>query len=179
MRPLVILLLSTCLASGAFAQAGGPGSAGAVNGLTGTNSSSNSAAANTVPAMVNGKYTVGYEGRGDYVKNDKLKRHLPATASSSSAPSTSNSASTSSKPAANSTTASTQDTKATAAANTSASPFDGMLSDSALLSDTPTPKVAVMPSTMSNTNSNTHTSSTSPTQSNPMVLVGGKLVPMH
>lgn len=167
MRISIVLLLCSCFASSAFAEAspyGDLGSSGA-----GANASVTSANGTTdAPSMVNGKYVIGYEGRGNYLKNDQLEK------GHSAAPT----------PAAN-TGVISLDSKPTANAATTAAAAPAMRSDSALHSDLPkaTPVAAPTPSataTSSSSTANTSNNSQNNSQTNtPMVLINGRLQPMH
>lgn len=85
MRALTVLLLSSCFASGAVAQ---PSAFQRAMATPDSSPAKGASAAMTMPTMIGGKFVVGYEGRGDYVKNAELAKQLsgrgkktPATAS--------------------------------------------------------------------------------------------------
>ena len=184
MRALTVLLLCTCLASSAFAQlnpfahkAHGGAKPTSFGTAAETPTPNAAAAADTATPspIVNGKFTVGYEGRGDYLKNEQLKKQMGGGASA--------------KPAAITADANTKDgamaeakakpqipaKDATVAPAAAPAAPPALRSDSSLTSDASKAKAAAAAATPATTSTvaPAPTNSTGPVN-NPMILVGGK-----
>ena len=171
MRAIAVLLLATCLAGSAFAQFTSPDSPTSLGSpATAASTAHPAAAAAPAPTMINGKYVVGYEGRGDYVKNAQLEKGIvPTQAATGAARSLSDSKGGN---AANAPVAATEAPPAPVA--------QSMRSDSALGGDAARPKaaapaVSTASQPVSSTQNNTQNNSQSNTANNPMVLVGGQM----
>ena len=161
MRIVRVLLLTICLASNAFAQ------------LTPLNPTTPGVTATTmVPGgMVNGKFQVGYDGRGDYTKNAKLEKQPEgATANTASTLGAAPVAGTSFAPVAANPA---PGAAAQAAAVTTTSP-QAMRSDSALSNDNSKAKAAAAAAAASSA-ATTPKPAPAATNSGPMVLVNGQI----
>ena len=143
MRILTVLLFTTCLAAPAFAQQM-PATPPTIAGTTATTS--------TPAAMVNGKYQIGYDGRGDYSKNSKPDKTAPSTTA---------------------TTTSTGPAPVQPTITTPAAP--SMRSDTSLTSDSSKAKAAAAASAPATTTAPAPKPAAATTNNGPMVLIGGQI----
>ena len=169
MRAYIVLLTSICLAGSAYAQTA-PVNAAATSGVS---------APAATPTIVNGKFVVGYEGRGDYLKNAALEKQaapgMAAKAPMDTSLSKEMAHETTTAPAVPAAPAPTENATPKLRNDTS------LMSDSTKLRATATPATtaATPAATTPAATATTGTTVPAPTPGapnyNPMVLIGGKI----